>query len=80
MKILIIRMWPYEININNYNCQEIGLAKELVIKGNQCDIVLYTNNDKSYEYDYTFDNKKIHIYYLKAKKFLKNCFYEKKNI
>lgn len=78
MKILIVRMWPYELNIYNYNCQEIGLAKSLIKKGNTCDIVLYTDGE-SREEDYSFDdNKKIHIYYLKAKNILKNCFYEKK--
>ena len=43
MKILIVRLFPDELNINNYNVQEIGLAKALVKKGHVCDIVLYTN-------------------------------------
>lgn len=78
MKILIVRMWPDELNIYNYNCQEIGLAKSLIRKGHTCDIVLYTNGD-SCEKDFVFDeDKKIHIYYLKAKKLLKNAFFEKK--
>ncbi len=79
MKILIVRMFAEELNIYNYNCQEIGLAKSLIKKGNTCDIVLYTSKKESYEEDYIFDNnQKIHIYYLRAMKFLKNCFYEKK--
>lgn len=79
MKILIVRMWADVLNISNYNCQEVGLAKALVRKGNVCDIVLYTDKDKSYEEDLFFDNdKKIHIYYLKAKNILKNCIYENK--
>ena len=79
MKILIIRMFADVLNINNYNCQEIGLAKSLIRKGNVCDIVLFTNKKESYEEDYIFDNDKvIHIYFLTAKKMLKNCFYEKK--
>lgn len=76
MKILIVRMYPDRLNIKNYNCQEIGLAKALIRKGNVCDLVLYT--DKSpYEEDVTFDidNKIIHIYYLNAKKILKNAFF-----
>ena len=76
MKILIVRMYPDSLNIKNYNCQEIGLAKALIRKGNVCDIVLYT--DKSpYEEDVAFDtdNKIIHIYYLNAKKILKNAFF-----
>ncbi len=79
MKILIVRMFAEELNIYNYNCQEIGLAKSLVKKGNTCDVVLYTSKKESYEEDYIFaNNQKIHIYYLRAKKFLNNCFYEKK--
>jgi len=77
MKILIVRMWPYEINIDSYNCQEIGLAKSLIKKQNTCDIVLYTSKN-SREVDYLVDGGVIHIYYLRAKNILKNCFYEKK--
>ncbi len=79
MRILIVRMWPDNLNINSYNCQEIGLAKALIKMGNICDIVLYTS-DKEREEIFSFDNdsKFIRLYYLKAKKFLKNAFYGKK--
>ena len=81
MKILIIRTYPDELNINNYNCQELGLAKALVKEGNICDIVLYTSKKKNYEEEIIVDDKrKIHIYYLKAKKFLKNIFFDKRNL
>lgn len=78
MKILIIRMYPDVLNINTYNCQELGLAKALVRKNNICDIVLYTNKFQ-YEEDIKFDNntKKIHVYHLNAKSILKNAFYAK---
>lgn len=76
MKILIVRMWPYTLNIKSYNCQEIGLAKALIRKGNICDIVLYTDK-KCNDEDIIFDgDKKIHIYYLRAKNFLKNAIFE----
>lgn len=80
MKILIVRMYADCLNIKNYNCQEVGLAKALVRNGNICDIVLYTDKNESYEEDLFFDedNKKIHIYYLRAKNILKNCFFEKR--
>lgn len=75
MKILIVRLWPDELNIKSYNCQEIGLAKALIRKGNTCDIVLYTKGE-SYEEDFIFDNsQKIHIYHLCATTFLKNGLY-----
>lgn len=81
MKILIIRTYPDELNINNYNCQELGLAKALVKEGNICDIVLYTSKKKNYEEEIIVDDKrKIHIYYLKAKKILKNIFFDKRDL
>lgn len=78
MKILILRMWPDELNIKNYNCQEIGLAKALIKKGNICDIVLYSKEYKEDEEIEIDENNKIHIYYLKGKSFLKNLFFEKR--
>ena len=50
MKILIVRLFPDELNINNYNVQEIGLAKALVKKGHVCDIVLYTNKKENMQH------------------------------
>lgn len=81
MKILIIRTYPDELNIKNYNCQELGLAKALVKQGNICDIVLYTSKNEKYEEEIIVDDrKKIHIYYLKAKKFLKNVLFDKEDL
>ena len=81
MKILIIRTYPDELNIKNYNCQELGLAKALVKKDNICDIVLYKKKNENYEEEIIVDDrKKIHIYYLKAKKFLKNVLFEKRDL
>lgn len=77
MKILMVRMWPYELDINNYNCQETGLAKAIVNKGHTCDIVLYTNTEAHTENIRLNGDKKITIYYLNAKNILKNAFYDK---
>ena len=46
MKILLLRNVSDKINVNSYNVQEIGLAKALVRKGHECDIVLYTDEEK----------------------------------
>lgn len=62
MKILIVRMWPDELDIKNYNCQEIGLAKALVEKGNVCDIVLYTSKKESYEEEIKLKDEKKYTY------------------
>ena len=78
MKILIVRMWPYTLNIKSYNCQEIGLAKALIRKGNICDIVLYTDKECDEEDIIFDDNRRIHIYYLRAKNILKNAIFENK--
>lgn len=80
MKILIVRLFPDEININNYNVQEIGLAKALVKKGHICDIVLYTNKEKSFIQNIIVNDKNIKIYWLKGRKFLGNAFFDKKLI
>ena len=79
MKILIIRMYPSKININSYNVQEIGLAKALIRKGNQCDIVFYNGNDESWIQEIKFDiDKSLKIYWIKSKKILSNAIYDKK--
>ena len=48
MKILIVRTWPDQLNLNSYNVQEVGLASALVRAGHQCDIVLYLQEGKSH--------------------------------
>lgn len=72
MKILIIRMFPNVVNINNYNMQEIGLANALIKKGHICDIVYYGNENKIQ----ILENN-IKIYWVKGKNFLKNAIYDK---
>lgn len=78
MKILIIRMFPNVININNYNVQEIGLARALVKKGYVCDIVLYTKGQEYEDYINIDNEHKIKIYYLNAKNFINNAFFSNK--
>lgn len=78
MKILIVRLFPDEININNYNVQELGLAKALVAKGHVCDIVLYTNKKENYVQNIKVgNNNNIKIYWLTGKKFFGNAFFNK---
>lgn len=47
-RILYVRSAPYEVNINAYNLQEIGLAEAFYNYGYQCD-VLYYNKKKSFD-------------------------------
>ena len=55
MKILIIRPTPNVVNLNTYNLQEIGLAKALVRKGHQCD-VMYCSKEKDHIQTLHFDD------------------------
>lgn len=78
MKILIIRTFPDKLNLKNYNVQEVGLAKALILKGHVCDIVLYNGKEKDSEQEYKFiDHGKKYgfkIYWLHGYNFLKNGF------
>lgn len=67
MKILLLRNMGDQINIHNYNVQEIGLAKAMVKRGHECDIVLYSLHDKfRTEKVYIEDDKYITLYWVKG--------------
>ena len=78
MKILIIRTFPDKLDLDSYNVQEIGLAKALVMRGNQCAVVLYHGREDDKEENYSFkENGKEYsflIYWLKGFAFFKNGF------
>ena len=74
-RILIIRGFANELNINNYNSQEIGLAKALVKKGYQCDIVYYTKNKKKRIQSINVKGNIINIYWYPAIKIFNNSLY-----
>lgn len=74
MRILIIRNYPTKFNIERqtYNIQEIGLAKALIRKGHECDIVFWSNTEDEVK-EVVFDgDKKLTVYYFKALRILKN--------
>lgn len=81
MKILIIRNIPTFIDVKNntYNIQEVGLAKALVRKGHNCDILFWTNGNEeevAIPVDGNID-RKITVYYKKGICILKNTVYTK---
>lgn len=78
MKILIARLFPYEINIKSYNVQEIGLAKALIKKGHQCDIVFYTKGKERKEKIEIDNEKYITVFWINGINFLKNGLYGNK--
>lgn len=64
MRILIVRTTPNEVNLNTYNLQEVGLAKALVRKGHECDVMYYTAG-KDHTQQLVFDgDKTINIHWL----------------
>lgn len=69
MKILIVRPWPYELNLRGYNVQETGLARALVRRGHTCGIVLYSKEGKSYS---EVLEEGIVVYHLRGFNILKN--------
>lgn len=78
MKILIIRCFPQYMEVKNasYNIQEIGLARALVKKGHQCDIVFWTDKEEK-EVQVDVDEKNsITVFYRQSKVFLKNAFFD----
>lgn len=78
MKILIVRTFPDILQIDNYNVQEIGLARALALRGHCCDIVLFygKNRDKTETYRFTEDGKEytFQIFWLRGYSFFKNGF------
>lgn len=67
MKILIFRTCSTTISLNTYNLQEVGLAKALIKKGHQCDIIYYTKEKTESEQYVEIDrDNKIKIYWLPA--------------
>lgn len=79
MKILIVRLFPYELKIDGYNVQEIGLAKALINKGHECDIVLYTPSKERIQ-KIKVENGTIKVFWVKGINFLKNGIYGEKII
>ncbi|MGF2082640.1 glycosyltransferase family 4 protein [Enterococcus casseliflavus] len=75
MKILIIRGYGKEQNIENYNSQEIGLAKALVDLGHTVDIAMFSKKKNIKKY-ITYKGNKIHIIGLNGITFLGQGFYK----
>lgn len=57
MNILIVRPMPNKVNLSAYNLQEVGLAKALVRKGHQCDVMYYNGSNKDRIEIVEFDGK-----------------------
>lgn len=77
-KILYVRNYPKQPNVNLYNLQEIGFCKAMISKGYNCDIVYFSNSEKlKKECIFESEGKTINIYWMKGIKFLNNAIYFK---
>jgi len=78
MKILIIRNFPSYMSVirNTYNIQEVGLAKALVRKGQDCDILFWTDKEEENITIDAGDNKSITVFYRRGITKLKNTVYD----
>ncbi len=65
--LTIVRTAGSVLNIETYNCQELGLSKALVRKGWSVSIILAGNKKEKKEID--VDGKKINVYYVTYKSF-----------
>lgn len=74
MNVLIIRSGPYQVNLNSYNLQELGLAAALSQKCGRCD-VMYYHKKKNFEQIVEKNGQKITIYWRKGVRLLRSGIY-----
>ncbi|AEB30203.1 hypothetical protein CAR_c15440 [Carnobacterium sp. 17-4] len=72
-KLLYVRSGPYELDFNNYNLQEIGLATAFCKKGYDCDVVYYSKENK--DQLIKVGNNSIRILWRKGIKILRSGIY-----
>lgn len=65
-----------EVKNASYNIQEIGLARALVKKGHQCDIVFWTDKEEKEVQVDVNGKSSITVFYRQSKVFLKNAFFD----
>ena len=65
MRILIVRPSPNKMDLSTYNLQEVGLAKALIRKGHQCDVMYFGGKEKDHWEIIKFDdNRELRILWL----------------
>jgi Glycosyltransferase len=64
-----------EVKENTYNIQEVGLAKALVRKGHECDVIFWTNEEEE-KVEVPVDGRGVvSVFYKKGKALFKNTLY-----
>ncbi|MBS6396161.1 MAG: glycosyltransferase family 4 protein [Clostridiales bacterium] len=74
MNILIIRSGPYQVDIDSYNLQELGLAAAFIKKGNNCDVMYYHKKKDSNQIVYK-NGCKIEVLWRKGIRLLRSGIY-----
>ncbi|MDD3333913.1 MAG: glycosyltransferase family 4 protein [Eubacteriales bacterium] len=72
MKILIIRTFPNVMNVQNYNAQEVGLAKAFAALGHDCDVVYYCGKEADHMQELPCQGGKARILWLHGRGVLNN--------
>lgn len=73
MRILYVRSAPYELDIQKYNCQEMGLAKAFCEAGYDVDIVLYSRHPRDLAFEHA--GKQIRVLYKHGVRVLRSGIY-----
>lgn len=77
-RLLYIRNYPKQPNVNLYNLQEIGFCKSMILKGYNCDIVYFSKDEiMKKQCIFEHEGRSINIYWMKGFKFLNNIIYPK---
>lgn len=65
MKILLVRTWPTLLDVGKqtYNIQEVGLAKALMRRGHQVDLLFWTNEEEKDVLVPVAEGANIHVFY-----------------
>lgn len=76
--ILYLRNFASTVDLNSYNLQEIGLCKELVKKGYNCDIVYYSEEKEiKEEVLFEYQSKKLKLLWVPSLKIFSNSIFPK---
>ena len=77
MKILLVRTWPTLLDVGKqtYNIQEVGLAKALMRRGHQVDLLFWTNEEEKDVLVPVAEGANIHVFYRHGPVALKCVFF-----
>ena len=77
MKILLVRTWPTMLDVTKqtYNIQEVGLAKALMRRGHQVDLLFWTNEEEKDVLVPVAEGTNIHVFYRHGPVALKCVFF-----